>query len=228
MAMQTHWQYVTEARAVKMFLNQEYILVLEQLMLKEWSVGQLAKELDVPLNGIHYRVRRLLEANLVVQTRVFKRQGRPIKYFRSTSQAYLIPYSATPLNSLEELVGLRNDGFQERINQGIVEVGSKFVKDKNDIGMRLFVKDGQVYWDATPTAENFQYTDLLEPDIPAIFVSCLMLKLNMEDAKKLQLELVELCQRYMDHQGEQRYLFKLGLAPENLKNTDSSLIEEEV
>lgn len=227
MAMQTHWQYVTEARAVKMFLSQEYILVLEQLMLKEWSVGQLAKELGLPLNGIHYRVRRLFEANLVVQTRVLKRQGRPVKYFRATSQAYLVPYSATPLNSLEELVGLYNNGFQERINQGIVEVGSKFVQDKNDIGMRLFVQDGQVYWDATPTAERFQYTDLLKPEIPAIFASCLMLYLDLEDAKNLQLELVELCQRYMNHQGEQRYLFQLGLAPENSKYTANSLMEKE-
>ena len=68
----------------------------------ESSASQAASELARDLNTVLYRIKVLLEAGLIEIAREEKRKGRPIKFYRSVYDAYLVPFSLTPFASLEE------------------------------------------------------------------------------------------------------------------------------
>ncbi|WP_309570005.1 hypothetical protein [Deinococcus sp.] len=220
--MTRSWQRVTDPAAVKVFLSGHDLPVLEALMLREWAVAPLAQALGLPLNATHHRVRRLLRLELIRETRAEPRRGRPVRHYRATSDAYLIPYHATPLHSLEDLVGVHEVAFRERFLRAVVHAAAPLVSDERDIGLRVFTDGGGLSFDVTPTAGAFQYAELLLPDRPALLVNWGALHLSPAEAKALQLELSELHARYAALQGTERYLFRLGLTPD-LPGDDSSL-----
>lgn len=208
------WQQVTDPDAVKVFLSGRDLPVLSALMTAEWAVAPLAVTLNLPLNATHHRVRRLLRLGLVQQTRQEARRGRPIRHYRASSEAYLVPYHATPLGSLEELVGVYEHEFTARFLRAVVGAATPLVSDERDIGLRVFLDGGEVAFDVTPTAGAFQSADLLRPDRPALLLNWGTLHLDPADAKALQRELSELHARYTARHGSGRYLLRLGLTPD--------------
>lgn len=212
--MPQSWQQVTHPDAVKVFLSGRDLPVLSALMTGEWAVAPLAASLHLPLNATHHRVRRLLGLGLVRETRQEVRRGRPVRHYRASSQAYLVPYHATPLGSLEELVDVHERDFTARFLHAVVQAAAPLVSDERDIGLRVFVKAGEVTVDVTPTAGAFRSANLLRPDRPALLLSPDTLHLTPADAKALQRELSELHARYAALRGPERYLLRLGLTPD--------------
>ncbi|CAM4446228.1 hypothetical protein [Deinococcus marmoris] len=208
------WQQVTAPDAVKVFLSGRDLPVLAALMQTEWAVASLAASLHLPLNATHHRVRRLLRLGLVRETRLEARRGRPIRHYRASSEGYLVPYHATPLGSLEELVGVYEQEFTVRFLRAVVGAATPLVSDEREIGLRVFLDGGEVSFDVTPTAGAFQYADLLRPDRPALLLNWGTLHLDSADAKALQHELSELHARYAALHGPERYLLRLGLTPD--------------
>ncbi|QLG09863.1 hypothetical protein HLB42_03075 [Deinococcus sp. D7000] len=208
------WQQVTDPDAVKVFLSGRDLPVLGALMTGEWAVGPLAASLHLPLNAAHHRVRRLLRLGLVRETRQTARRGRPIRHYRATSEGYLVPYHATPLGSPEELVGMQERDFTARFLHAVVQAAAPLVRDERDVGLRVFLENGEVTVDVTPTAGAFQSAELLRPDRPALLLGGATLHLTPADAKALQRELSELHARYAARRGPERYLLRLGLTPD--------------
>ncbi len=208
------WQQVTDPDAVKVFLSGRELPVLAALMAGEWAVAPLAASLHLPLNATHHRVRRLLRLGLAHETRQAARRGRPVRYYRASSQAYLVPYHATPLGSPEELVGLQERDFTARFLHAVVQAAAPLVSNERDVGLRVFVNNGEVSFDVTPTAGAFQSAELLRPDRPALLLNGGTLHLSPADAKALQRELSELHARYAALRGPERYLLRLGLTPD--------------
>lgn len=208
------WQRVDDPAAARLILSPDVLAVLEALMLREWSVSVLAAALGRPLNAVHHRVRRLVSAGLVVETRREARRGRPVCHYRASAQAYFIPYDRTPLRSHEEMVGLGDDLFQQRFDRAVVQAGAALVRDWQDIGVRVYVDGGSVREDVTPSAEAFDNRSLLAPDAPALFAYRDILRLSPDDAKAMQHELDTLVTRYAGRGGGGRYLLRLDLAPD--------------
>lgn len=212
--MPTHWQRVEDPAAVRLILSPDVLGVLEALMLAEHSVSTLAATLGRPLNAVHHRVRRLVAAGLVVETRREARRGRPIGHYRASSGAYFVPYARTPLRSHEEMVGLGEEAFQRRFDRAVVQAGAALVRDWQDVGLRVYVDGGGVLEDVTPSAEAFDDRALLEDGAPALYLHRGTHRLSAADAKALQRELDALLARYTGRQGERGYLLRLDLAPD--------------
>lgn len=216
--MPLSWQQVTDPDAVKVFLSGRDLPVLGALMQREWAVAPLAAALHLPLNATHHRVRRLLRLGLARETRQEPRRGRPVRHYRASSRAYLVPYHATPLGSPEELVGVQERDFTARFLHAVVEAAAPLVSNERDVGLRVFLAGGldggEVTFDVTPTAGAFQSAELLRPESPALLLSGGTLHLTPADAKALQRELSELHARYAARPGPERYLLRLGLTPD--------------
>lgn len=212
--MSSSWQRVTDPEGVRIFLSGGALPLLEALMVQEWTVAQLAQACRLPLNAAHYRVRRLLRAGLVHETRQQARRGRPIRHYRATSERYLVPYHATPLNTVEELVGLHEHSFAQRFLHAVVQAAAPLVQDEREIGLRFFREGDHVTFDVTPRAGAFSLAEFLRPDRPALLLDWGTLELTPDDAKALQHDLSELLSRFSGRAGPERFLFRVGLCPE--------------
>ncbi|WP_412027064.1 hypothetical protein [Deinococcus yunweiensis] len=209
--MSGSWQRVTDPAAVKLFMDSGTLGVLERLMLGEHSASSLACILHAPLNAVHYRLRRLVAAGLATESRAEPRRGRPIRHYRATSGAYLVPYDATPLTSVEELVGLHETDFTRRFLSAVVASGRRLVVNERDIGLRVYRDGDEICVDITPRAGEFDFEEFMHPDAPVLMLKWGELHLSVEDAKAMQRELYELYARYAARPGPERYLFRLGL-----------------
>ncbi|MBZ9713355.1 winged helix-turn-helix domain-containing protein [Deinococcus multiflagellatus] len=207
------FQHVTHPEAVKVFLNLTYLPVLAALMAREWTVSALAAHLGLAVNATHHRVRRLVAVGLAQEIRLEARRGRPLRHYRAPP-ALLVPYHCTPLDTLEDLIGLHEDSFQVAFQRAVVRAGLALVENRNDIGLRLYLDGEEVVSDITPTAGAFSFRDLLRPDAPALLANRGLLHLTREDAKALQTELSEVLTRYLQKTGPEPYLFRVGLAPD--------------
>ncbi|MFC4424697.1 hypothetical protein [Deinococcus navajonensis] len=212
--MALEWRRLDDPQAARLCLSPEYTLVLQHLMRREWSVGPLAGACGRPLNATHRRVRRLLAAGLVCQTRAEPRRGRPVRHYRAVSQGFLVPYHLTPLGSLEDLIALHEDHFQARFHHAVVQAGGTLVQREEDIALRLYCHGDEVRFDVTPRAGPFSVAELLHPDQPALTVEWGHLFLSRAEAKALQQELHDLRARYANRGGPERYLYRLNLAPD--------------
>ena len=188
--------------------------LLEALMMQEWTVVGLAQAHRVPLNATHYRVRRLVSAGLVYETRQEARRGRPIRHYRATSEQYLVPYHATPLNTVEELVGLHEQSFAQRFLHAVVQAAAPLVQDERELGLRFFREGDHITYDVTPRAGAFSLAEFMRPDRPALLLDWGILDLTPDDAKAMQLELSGLLARFAGRAGPERFLFRLGLCPD--------------
>ena len=74
------------------------------------TVSRAAEEVGCRLDTMMYRVRTFMKAGLLTVVRVEKRAGRPVKHYRSSHDAYFVPFSAKPFADIEEEVrkGLRS------------------------------------------------------------------------------------------------------------------------
>jgi DNA-binding transcriptional ArsR family regulator len=57
----------------------------------ELNLSALAQETGARLNLLHYHLKRLVEAGLVVCTREQARAGRPVRHYRALHSAFFVP-----------------------------------------------------------------------------------------------------------------------------------------
>lgn len=57
------------------------------------SLSQLAKRFGLPLPKLHYHVARLIEAELMIVSRIQPRSGRPIRFYRAVAEKFLVPHA---------------------------------------------------------------------------------------------------------------------------------------
>ncbi|WP_288402666.1 helix-turn-helix domain-containing protein [uncultured Deinococcus sp.] len=208
------WHTLDSPEAARLCLDPDYARVLSALMLRPWPAGALAAHLGLALNAAHHRVRRLLRAGLVVEDHLEPRRGRSIRHYRAVADALLIPYTLTPLGSLEELVGLHSAQVQDHINRALVQASMALVRDEGEIGLRLFREGDLVVADVTPRAGDFDYAELQRPEAPALSVRLERLFLTRADAKALQRDLNDLVARYQGRGGPDPYLLRVDLTPD--------------
>jgi len=76
---------------------------------RERKVSQAALELGCALPTMLYRVRRMVECGLLDVVREEPRAGKPVKIYRSRHDAYFVPFTATPYDTLEQRLTVQGD-----------------------------------------------------------------------------------------------------------------------
>lgn len=181
---------------------------------RDMTVGAAAAEVGCPPDTMLYRVRTFLRAGLLRVVRSQPRAGRPIKVYRSSHDAYLIPFARTPHASLEEAFTAAYADIYRRIARAQARRFARFSWEGN----RLFRDgNGETWLEGASDAERT--FDLDDPDRPAGFDFALDVDLTRAEADALQAELVALLRRYGGYApgtarpGTDRHLLSVAFVP---------------
>lgn len=208
------WQTITDPRAINVILQFERRRFLEVLMKETRTVKQLAEELGVGLQAAHHQVKLLEQLGLIEVVRHEARRGRAIKHYRAKSNGFFVPFYATSATTLEDFVEQVMSEVQTVFTTSLTQAGRTLVKDPARAGLRFYSQDNNLIYDISADGEHFDTLKaMLEPQSPAMMSSFIPLQLSFADAKKLQLEMIELLMRYQHLNGSDSYLAHIGLVP---------------
>jgi hypothetical protein len=181
---------------------------LRPFVARTLSLSEAAAEAGCALNAMHYRVGRFLAAGLLVEVGERKRAGRPIRLYRSSADAFVIPLEATPFADPEEsLWTLLEPGFRS-VTRGLAHSYQR----RGGFGQRLF-RDGRGV-----VLTDFHGPEPTDPDLfdPARFdYSDIVLPLDRTAAAAIAAELFELLRTAFGRatEGGRPHLLQVALVP---------------
>lgn len=76
---------------------------------RERRIAEAAAEVGCSINRMLYQVRTLLDCGLLQVLREEPRAGRAVRVYRSVHDAYFVPFSATPYDTLEQRITVQGD-----------------------------------------------------------------------------------------------------------------------
>ncbi|GEM46971.1 winged helix-turn-helix domain-containing protein [Deinococcus cellulosilyticus] len=76
--------------------------IVELCIPRERTLSDLTEQLRTEMNGIYYRVQRLLRAGILKISRTEKRAGRPIKHYQATDESFFVAFRNTPYEDMAE------------------------------------------------------------------------------------------------------------------------------
>ena len=199
---------VTDEAAARVLLDAEARRWFVPFLAQSSSISAAARTLGEKPNSVLYRVKRWLELGLLEVAREELRKGRTVKHYRSTSDAFFIPHSASSSETLVELLRDTNAPYLDTLYQSVVSAARAL---SSDWGVQLS-RVGTTVKVSAAVAPGEVY-DPLNRESPAVLEQFTRLQLDFEDAKAFQLELLNLLKNYGRKQGAQRYVSYLALAP---------------
>jgi hypothetical protein len=150
--------------ACAVLADREQLRLLGAFLGRENTISNAAQELEVNSTKLYKQVQRFLALGLVKISRLEQRAGRAIKYYRSSSDQFFIPFRKHP----PELIGQQNREHHTRLfAQGLERVYRQEGFTEQDWGaITAYMPSGGVY---LSIANSFgQQWDYLDPDAPAV------------------------------------------------------------
>jgi DNA-binding Lrp family transcriptional regulator len=99
---------VKDLGQARLLSDPESFRYFSPFLARDFTVSQAAKELDCKVDTMLYRVKTLLEAGLLKVVGTETRRGRPIKVYRSSADAYFVPFAVTPFEDIEAAIKTQN------------------------------------------------------------------------------------------------------------------------
>lgn len=202
-------QVVTDSQAARLLLDERERRYLSYFFALPRTVGEVAQLLGEERSKVLYRVRKLQQHGLLRIVKLEPRAGRPIKYYQTSAERFIVPYAVSSLSNPQAFLGLiegtLRDAFYssflpeaETHSLGVVFSG---VAWEGNVAMQLvaMTEDG---WQTPRTARCA--TDVLKINL---------LALPEAEAARLKQELMALLERYQGREveGAPKFLLRLGL-----------------
>ncbi|NLG08437.1 MAG: helix-turn-helix domain-containing protein [Deinococcales bacterium] len=208
---------VADPEQARLLSDPRFQAAMRPFLAREASASAAAAELGLDLNAMLYRIRLLLAAGLLRVVREEKRQGRPIKVYRSVHDAYFVPYEATPFADLEERL------WQQQLPElrELVRLQARLLRQGGRHGQRLFRDASGETWVQSAAAGD-ERIDWLDPSQPAALDFWTDLALDEAESREVQRRLYELLRTYsLDRRqgagqglaGRKRYRLNVAFVP---------------
>lgn len=213
---------ITDSTQARLMVHPEFSPLIDALIGQELSISALAQQAKLPLDTVHYRVKKLLKAGLLREVRQEKRAGRAIRIYSAVADSFFIPYSSFTHATLEE----KFMHWEMRVAKLVVRSQLRLMRDTfSDLGSLgpLLARNAQGRLTEDLVRPRGEKIDLMDMDFPAIMDGLLSLRLPFEKAKALQAELDAIYRRYETPQRPaqgQRYALRLLLLPVNEADQD--------
>lgn len=210
---------IERADAARFLIAPESYRYFEPFLAQENTVAGVARWLNVDASSVLYRVRQMLKLGLILTTREEKRNGRAIKHYRSSADAFFVPFSLTDAESIASLSAQFTTAFQRIFDEAIGRVFHRAGVD-HDLGVRMS-RTGENRWSRDLMPERvLQHPEsfpswLLDPEVPAVWNQYAILRLRPEHAKALQADLAALWEKYLVLESDDHDLhaLRLGIVP---------------
>lgn len=181
------FRVVDDPLQAKLLSDPETLRFFDPFLARERRVAPVARELGERIDTVLYRVRRLRAAGLLRVVREEARAGRPVKVYRSSADAYFVPFAATPYAELRERLAEEAHPQWERAAAGLARL---LVRHDSE-GRRIYrADDGRVWRDAA--AAPGRRLDPDDPRLPAAEWLMDDLRLGRADAREMLHRLREL------------------------------------
>jgi hypothetical protein len=181
------------------------------------TADQVARELGISLNTLLYQIKRLSDLGFLEIIEQTPRRGRAIKHYRASADMFFIPFENTPFATPEDMLLREYEPLYRKFLAGFLEAAMQMVNltAMRDIGLCISRhEDGQINVQHGAHPSRMIMPNPLEPHAPAILIGWEdQLHLDFEDAKNLQLEMLELLERYRTKNGSGSYIAHMALAP---------------
>jgi hypothetical protein len=209
------WLTVEDRAAAAVLTAPDEFKFLRPFMNSAKSVTSAAKELNVSVLSMYRRVKHFEKLGLLKIARLKPRKGKPTKLYRTSADAFFVPFHASPYSDLFSFMLERQDVWQRRLLKGIVGnnhdelfgMGLCFYTDESE---HVRVTRGS----APGKMDSVAVT--LEPQAPATWNDWSTISLEFEEAKNLQHELHALLTKYLRHSSQpnaKKYILRTALAP---------------
>lgn len=174
------FRVVDDAAQARLLSDPEALRTFEPFLARERAVAEVARELGARVDTVLYRVRRLREAGLLRVVREEPRAGRPIKVYRSSADAYFVPFAATPFAELRERLLEQARPMTERAATGLARLLRRYEAE----GQRIYRgPDGEVWHDAAAAPDR--RLDAADPAVAAAEWMSSTVRLREADAREL-------------------------------------------
>jgi hypothetical protein len=207
------WREVSDPRAARALLDPASLRFLRPFLGRERSVAEAAAEIGAPLDTMLYRARRLEALGLLEVARLEPRKGRAVKRYRSVANGFRVPPRAAPPGGAETVLNAAGEYWQRRLVRGVLRA----LGDEDGPTLRVFrTRDGRVRSDVAPG----------DPPVAgahgaAVMDATMLIRLEEEEARAFQRDLLELWQRYAGrHERGRWHLARLSLAPTDGPDAD--------
>lgn len=203
---------VTSTAAARVLLRPEERRFLEPFVGRELGAAQAARELELSVETLAYRVRALSRAGLLRQTGEVPRKGRPVKLYRAAEEIRA-PLALLPYEDVAGFFGLVDAGSREAFLSALARLA-----DRSGLGnwvVRMYrAAEGGIRLDLAPADGSWDPDVLLSDRAPAVVFNWVPLALEPARAKDLQRELLDLLGRYTDPNASRHtHLMGLFLTP---------------
>jgi hypothetical protein len=216
--MDITWQRIEHPKAILYLTTAETREILKPFMLGTQSVKAVADQLGLPINAVHYHVKQFEKVGLLQVAHLEPRRGRSIKYYQSTAQGFFVPFVASNSEGIGGFVKQQLLPNLTEFIELLATSGAALIQDINQAGMRFYKEGESIQTDLSPRGQGFDFDEFLAPHAPALMSSVMPMRLSRQSAKKLQLEMLELLEKYMVLGGSEDYVVHIGLTPGQLKN----------
>lgn len=182
-------------------------------------MAEVARELGVDPGSVLYRVRRLLDAGLLIVSRTTPRAGRPVRHYCASASGFFAPFRLTDAASLEELMREGSSDSQDLLDRSLRAAWLR-LNEVGEWGIHVYVDGaGRLNREFVPQeTQGFNrsfWEAVLAEESPVVWDQFVTLRLPREEAKRLQRELAGVWRRYLERQDERAdaYLLRLAVAP---------------
>lgn len=186
---------VEDVQQARLLSDPRSVRFFEPFLGRERTVSQAADEVGVSLDTMLYRVRRLLAAGLLRVVREESRPGRAIKVYRSTSDAYFVPFHSTPYADLAERLREELGPFLNESSDLLARLLTRLGVE----GRRIFrTAEGEVWQDASDAAARRFDPDAT--DLPPVEWTTARVRLREDDAREMLHEMRAVWRRLHERQ----------------------------
>lgn len=126
---------ITDEARVSFLRDRSKMQYLDAFMTQERSLKEAAAYMRVRLNVMSYWVKKLLELGLIKETRREARRGRPIKYYRATRDAFIVPLSVVADDQYLEIL---NEAFEPYWRNFMESMARGVARDAEHLQLRYF------------------------------------------------------------------------------------------
>lgn len=213
--VRTSVQQINDPQAAAVVADPAQLRFLSPFIGHARRAAEVALELGVPLTTLLYRVRKMEALGLLRVVGVQRRAGSPLRYYRAVADTLFVPFEATTAETLQVLLRRWEEPWLSMFHRAY----ARALEDaRPNWGVRVWRDDtGEVR--VTPASSPTEPFNPAAPALPAVLDELLPdLRLNHEDAKTLQQDLVDLIGRYSGRGGSKPYFLRLLLTPLSEQN----------
>lgn len=214
MASSRELRVVTDARAVAVLLDPEFVSTLKPFMAGPCTIRHAAEMLDMRLERLYYRAQRMLELGLLEIVREEPRRGRPMKVYQSSAEAFFIPFHSTPFERVEDLIIRNEESWSRRLVKSVAKALTADV-DLDRWGLNIAFRDGYLMFgyimhppqESTGPQANADDADGVSSEWTTDYY------LSASDVEQMVTEVYEVLNRYRERRTGPRRVLRFAVAP---------------